>query len=106
MFDLILKNGKLFDGMAYRSVEALYIKNGLIQAFGSSVDFTGDRYRRVQEIDLGGRAVLPGFTDAHAHMMANGLFQQQADCSQVKLTCLPELIAHLKGYAAKTPQAS
>lgn len=54
-------------------VEAIAVKDGKILAVGSSSDI--ERYRGEQTVmqDLGGRALLPGFVDAHGHAFMIGL---------------------------------
>lgn len=79
---LVLKNGMVYSvnstdkndkGVKH---EALVIKDGIIAYVGSNAG--ADKYVRedMQVIDLGGRMVLPGFSDAHAHAkaMAANLF--------------------------------
>ncbi|HEV2364676.1 MAG TPA: amidohydrolase family protein [Caulobacteraceae bacterium] len=63
---LLLKNARIWDGEAddYLAQDAVLCVDGAIAA-------VGDRGRTAdQEIDLGGRALLPGFIDAHFHAYA------------------------------------
>ena len=69
--DLILANGVIYTVDVERSRhEALAVKDGRIIAVGSAAQVAGHRGRRTQTVDLGGRLVLPGFCDAHLHVLS------------------------------------
>ena len=51
---------------------AMYVEHGRIAKIGSYRDLSSDLPRGVDAIDAGGRAVLPGFVDAHTHMVFGG----------------------------------
>jgi predicted amidohydrolase YtcJ len=72
--DSVLHHGKVYTVDSHdRVVEAVAILNGEIVATGGSremLDLAGPSTRR---IDLGGRAVVPGFVDGHPHMDGVGL---------------------------------
>ena len=68
----ILINGRVHtpDGVA----EALAIgERGLILAVGSAADMAPFRAKSTKDVDLKGRAVLPGFSDMHVHPVFAGL---------------------------------
>ncbi len=69
---LLLINGKIYqaDGTPW-TVEALAISDGNIAALGTTKEITG-RYDADRVIDLQGRSVYPGFTDAHGHVESLG----------------------------------
>jgi predicted amidohydrolase YtcJ len=69
---LLLINGKIYqaDGTPW-TVEALAIRDGNIAALGTTKEITG-RYDADRVIDLQGRSVYPGFTDAHGHVESLG----------------------------------
>jgi imidazolonepropionase len=50
---------------------AVLIRDGLIQAVGSSAELL-QRYPSESRFDAGGMAVLPGFVDAHTHLVFAG----------------------------------
>jgi predicted amidohydrolase YtcJ len=52
--------------------EAVAIRNGRILAVGDDEDVLALRERRTRVVDLGGRTVLPGFIDSHAHWIGDG----------------------------------
>jgi len=61
--DLILTNGKFIDGRGVVG-STVAIKNGRIVSVGRS---GASSTAGMQTIDLGGRAAIPGFFDAHVH---------------------------------------
>jgi imidazolonepropionase len=51
---------------------AMYIKDGRVAAVGLYRELQPQLSRDVEVIDAGGRAVLPGFVDAHTHLVFGG----------------------------------
>ncbi|MCX6142722.1 MAG: amidohydrolase [Ignavibacteriales bacterium] len=71
--DVLYVNGRIYTMDANRFVaEALAIRGGRIVAVGSR-DELGERIRAKDTVDLAGKTVFPGFTDAHAHLMSLGV---------------------------------
>ncbi|MFZ2362414.1 MAG: amidohydrolase family protein, partial [Anaerolineae bacterium] len=68
MADLILFNGKLWTQDArYPDATAVAIQAGRIVAVAGDAEIQALAGPGTQTIDLGGRRVLPGLTDAHFH---------------------------------------
>ncbi len=95
--DLILFDGHFISPEAKGPVgSALAIKNGLILAIGderSMRRFVGDGTR---VIDLEGRAVLPGLSDAHVHGLSLGMRLGWADLSGAG--SIKELVERLRRH--------
>ncbi|MCU0976180.1 MAG: amidohydrolase [Steroidobacteraceae bacterium] len=53
--------------------EAVAVKDGRILAVGSEESVMAHRGKATEVIDLGGRALLPGFVDSHGHVYMGGL---------------------------------
>ncbi|HWP60945.1 MAG TPA: amidohydrolase family protein [Candidatus Acidoferrales bacterium] len=69
MYDLVLRNGRIYDGSGLPSFVAdLAIKNGRIEGIGRINDPTA------RTIDVDGLAVAPGFIDFHTHFDAQLLW--------------------------------
>ena len=70
--DLVVFHGKIYtvDG-AFTKVEAMAVKDGKILAVGSDAEIR-KHYTAAKTIDLGGKAVYPGFIDAHGHFAEYG----------------------------------
>ena len=53
--------------------EAVAVRSGRIIAAGSAVEVMKLKVATTKLVDLGGRAMLPGFVDSHGHVMMGGL---------------------------------
>ena len=86
--DLILTNGKVITVDPRFSVaQAIAVKGARILAVGSAEQIKSFAGRDTRTIDAGGRAVIPGLTDGHAHMDREGLkdvFPSLAGCKSVQ----------------------
>jgi predicted amidohydrolase YtcJ len=54
-------------------VDALAVKDGLILAVGARPRVMKHRGQQTRVVDLGGRAMVPGFVDAHSHFAGVGM---------------------------------
>ena len=62
-YDLIIRNGEIFDGSGDASYRGdVGIRNGLIAAVGEHIEGSAG-----EEIDAAGHMVTPGFVDVHTH---------------------------------------
>jgi predicted amidohydrolase YtcJ len=82
---------------------AVAVTNGVIAAVGSDseahfADLTGPSTERV---DLRGRALLPGFQDAHVHPAFAGV--TMASCNLIGARTLKEAIGRIEAYVAEHP---
>lgn len=99
--DLLLMNGKVYTvDSTFSTAEAFAVKNGKIIAVGTNDDiknqFTADSI-----IDAQGRAVYPGFIDAHAHFVGygRGLFEVNLyECKDWQ-----EVVNKVRAFAAGHP---
>lgn len=95
--DLILARGRIRtlgpSGLAVHS--HLAIASGLVLAAGG-VEVMGLRGPRTRVIDLDGGAVLPGFNDAHAHVVYYGLTRFGADLSGSR--SVDEILTRLRAH--------
>jgi len=81
--------------------EALVEKGGSIFYVGSLAGAIKAAGAGAMQVDLNGHTLLPGFIDAHGHMVYYGKNQMDADLFGVK--DIPELMARLKSHAASVP---
>src|SRR6476661_3466161 len=80
--ELILHNGNIWTVNATEPrAQAVAIARGRFLAVGSNADVLNLAAGGVRKIDLGGKAVLPGFIDAHSHPAEAGkLHLRMVDC--------------------------
>ncbi|HEX8504741.1 MAG TPA: amidohydrolase [Hymenobacter sp.] len=68
--DIILTGGKVFTSDPARPyVQALAVRGERIVAVGSTADISKLAGPRTRRLDLRGRTVVPGFNDAHTHLL-------------------------------------
>jgi predicted amidohydrolase YtcJ len=92
-------NGRIHTMDAARPVvEAISVGGGRIVEAGSSRDLLARLAPGTRAIDLGGRAVIPGLTDAHAHFIGFAMLATRLDL--VGTASLDEVLAEV---AAKLP---
>ncbi len=100
--DMILVNGKVYTvDSSFVIAEAFAVKDGKIVAVGKSEDIKG-KYESDNMVDAGGKAVYPGFIDAHAHFVGygRGLFEVNLyDCKDWN-----EALERIKAFAKDHPQ--
>ena len=100
--DLILHNGKFWtvDPKNPRA-QAVAISGGRFLAVGSDGEILHLASPRSQKIDLGGKIVLPGFIDAHAHPASSGRSHlRNVDCDLRSIKAIQQA---LRDRASKTP---
>jgi predicted amidohydrolase YtcJ len=71
--DLILVHGRVHTLGGAGTAEAIAISAGRITAIGRDEEVRPLASPKTRLIDLGGRTVLPGFVDAHTHLVSTGL---------------------------------
>jgi predicted amidohydrolase YtcJ len=78
MIDLILFNGKFWtQDPRFPEATAVAMQAGRILAVGSDAEILALAGSQAQAIDLGGRRVLPGLTDAHCHFQGWALSRRE-----------------------------
>ncbi|MGV8027042.1 MAG: amidohydrolase [Anaerolineaceae bacterium] len=87
---LVLHNGIIRTIYAPQPLsEALAIQDGRIIAVGTNENILNLAGRDSESIDLHGYCILPGFTDAHIHLLQYGLKLSSIDCeTESKNECL------------------
>lgn len=102
--DLILHAGKVVTVDAgFTITEAIAVKDGRIVAVGPSAEIIESRRGpATQMIDLQGRTVLPGLTDAHTHPLGAAL--SELTMPFAVLRSFDEVRAYIREQASKTPK--
>lgn len=97
--ETILQNGHVWTGRQAAPARALAIAAGRIVGVGTPDGLAGLCTPATRVVDLGGRTVVPGFIDAHAHLWKIGhLLTTLLDLRRV--ASLPELAARLRARSA------
>jgi len=89
-------------GATPQYVEALVEKDGRIAFVGSKAAALKAAGKDARQVNLAGKALVPGFIDAHAHLVYATHTMLDADLAGVKN--IPELLERLKAHAAATPE--
>ena len=98
MFDLIFKNGEIFDGTGKAGyISDIGITDGKITAIGKLSE-TVD----TEVIDVAGLAVAPGFVDMHTHSDFTLIADGRAE-SQVHQGVTTEVIGHYPVHPPTPP---
>jgi len=100
--DLILTNGRIFTLWDERPwVSAVAVGNGRVLAVGDDSIVGEFRTSETEIVDLGGRTVVPGFTDSHNHLLYYGqtalLWADLTGCRS-----MDELLNRLRAHASSS----
>ena len=90
-----------------RVVEALGVNGTRIAAVGSEAELQEWRENGARVVDLGGRALLPGFIDAHGHFPGAGIFEVFVDLNSPPIGSvldIEDIVERLRDKAADTPR--
>ena len=103
--DTIYHNGSILTmaGKSPAYVEALVVKDGRIEYVGGKDDALKMKGDATKVVDLGGKALLPGFLDAHSHYINSLLVANQCKLyapPSGPAKDVPSIIAELKKFAA------
>ena len=104
--DMLLLNGKVITVDAADTItQAVAVKDGLIQAVGSSEKVKALAGEKTKTVDLKGKVVTPGLIDAHNHLQVVGLMDSYYTAFlPPEVKSIPELQKKLAEIVAKTPK--
>lgn len=80
----------------HRKAEAMFVKNGIIEAIGSNSEIEIYKSEKVKVIDLKNQTVLPGFIDSHSHVALSSFLNKMIDLSGFKHKTNKEVWSYLK----------
>jgi predicted amidohydrolase YtcJ len=104
--DIIVKNAKVLSMDKNNNIHSAFsIKGGRVEAVGLSDEEVAAAGPSTQVVDAGGKVVLPGFIDAHAHLelLAYG-WEIAVDHRSPGVKSIDDLVARLKARADVTPK--
>jgi predicted amidohydrolase YtcJ len=79
--DLIVINGQVYSAADDELAEAVAVRGNKVVRVGSNREIQRLRRAQTTVVDARGGAVLPGFNDAHAHLVSGGLALDQVSLS-------------------------
>lgn len=89
--DIIFVHGNVYTGVtmtsgfsAIQRAEAIAVRGDRIQAVGENAQILKLKGAETQVVDLGGKFVMPGFNDAHAHLAGGGAERLNVNLAGVK----------------------
>ena len=97
--DLLVKNAVVYTVNAnFSTADAFVVNGGKIVAVGKD-DSLENIYKARTVVDAGGKAVYPGFIDAHSHFYEYGLGLQEVNLDGTK--SWSEIIDTVNAYAKR-----
>ena len=101
--DLVVTNGRIYTADGARPiVDAMAIRGGRVVFVGDRAGARALTGANTRTLDLQGRTVIPGMTDAHAHV--TGLGQSLLNVDLVGTTSYEQVIARVVERARTTPK--
>jgi len=97
----LLINGKIYLEKG-RFGEALSIKDGYVEAVGTTKSISATRRLKDEVIDLQGKTVLPGFNDSHLHLFLLG--EAMASCNLTGAASIDEMIERGRAYLSNNKE--
>jgi predicted amidohydrolase YtcJ len=102
--DLLLSGGRVFTADAAQPwAEAVAVREGRIVFVGASRDASAFEGPATRRMDLAGRLVVPGFNDAHVHLMTGALSLERVDL--IEDLTLPAVQARIRAFAEANPKS-
>ena len=102
---LIITNARIYTVDSKQPwAEAVAVRGDRILAVGSKASIDAFRDKNTQIIDAHGKLVLPGFTDAHIHLLEGSRTLTQVDLNGT--ASIAEVQKRVKEFAAAHPQAT
>ncbi|MBW1699689.1 MAG: amidohydrolase [Deltaproteobacteria bacterium] len=99
--DLILTAANIITiNPAHPRAEAVAVRQGRIVAVGSAADVGSLRGRGTEVLNLKGRTVVPGFNEAHNHMISFGMQLKMVPLKYPAIRSIPDIIQTLKDRAS------
>ena len=103
--ELIISNARIYTADDANPIaEALAVSGGKLVFVGSAVEAMALKGASTTMLDAGGRTIIPGMTDAHAHLYGLGVELRQVDLTGTK--SYDDVIARVVAKAATLPKGT
>lgn len=83
--------------------EAVLMRGGKVAAVGAEPEVRAAASADAEELDLGGRTMVPGFIDAHNHLSIAAFAPESVDCSTPPLATMDEVLAAIEKHCQDLP---
>jgi predicted amidohydrolase YtcJ len=84
----------------FRVVEAMAIRDGRILATGTNADMLKLAAAGTEQVDLGGKTVLPGLIDSHVHAPAASMYEFEQPVPDMQ--SVEDVLAYVRARASQT----
>jgi len=102
--DLVLLGGRVHTVDATDTIaQAVAVSGDRIVAVGADADVRGLVGSRTRVVELAGRSLLPGFIDAHCHLVGLGMAQASIDCKSPGMQSIEALQQAVRERALRQP---
>jgi len=101
--DLVLHNAHIL------TMDSLHHRAQLVAICGDQIVYVGsdddiDQFRgTVKRIDCSGQTIIPGFNDAHMHILALASKLQSVDCSPEAVSSIADISSKIRSEASRIP---
>jgi predicted amidohydrolase YtcJ len=103
--DVIISNARIYTADdAQPLAEAMAVSGGRLLFVGSLVEAMALKGPATRMVDAGGKTIVPGLTDAHAHLYGLGVVLRQVDLTGSR--SYEEVIARVVAKAATLPKGT
>ena len=97
--DWVFHSGRIFDGLRlHPAATAVAVTDGVITAVGTDADVRMKAGPAGESVNLDGRLLVPGFTDAHVHTVMAGI--ERLGCDLSSCTGAGDVLDRIAGFAA------
>jgi predicted amidohydrolase YtcJ len=101
--DMVFRGGGAYTVDAARSwAEAVAVRAGRIVYVGSDAGLAPWIGPKTRSIDLQGKMLLPGFHDAHVHLVGGGI--ELGECDLNGMTTVEQVLAAVRQFAEQHPE--
>ena len=102
--DLILTNARVLTMDQHNpSAEAVAVKSGRVQRVGRLSDLVGANSGKVKVIDCRRGTLMPGFHDAHLHLLAYAVSLLAVDCRPSSVNSIRDIVCEIRDRASRAP---
>ena len=101
---LVLVNAKVLTlESSTPRADTIVVNDGRITWVGDQVQISPSIVATATVVDCGGQTVVPGFIDAHCHILAYAAGLEAADCSPPNVSSIGDIIREIRHRASVTP---